>query len=56
MNLLQCAKAHQALDELMKKEFDYASAHALVVLKNQLQVHIFHRWSCGWLTNSGKKT
>lgn len=40
MYLVRCVNAYTALQQLMEKEWDYATAHSLVLLKRGLQPHV----------------
>lgn len=40
MNLMQCANAYMAVMGMMEKEWDYATAYALVELKRELYPHV----------------
>lgn len=40
MNLIKCVKAHMVLCELMEKEMDYKSAHAVMMLHRKLRPHV----------------
>lgn len=40
MTLIQIVEANAALKQLSKKEWDYASAHKLVMLKRKLAPHV----------------
>lgn len=40
MVLLQCVNAYVAVQGMMDKEWDYRTAHALVMLRRELQPHV----------------
>lgn len=40
MLLIRCVNAYSAVASMMNKEWDYSTAHALMLLKKELQPHV----------------